>query len=118
MGYGEVRVLDNGTISGNLVKVNWLGTGSKLQSTLDVQAVSGTPSVTIKIYRIDPGAKGKLGASTPVLSHSGVQATGLFDGQAIEPTTGSAPFTGLFRSEYVFSGPGAITCTHTLVGKD
>jgi hypothetical protein len=118
MVYSEARLLDNQTIVGSLVKVNWLGTGSKLSSIIDAQAASGTFSLTVKVYRIDPGAKGKLGASTPVLSHAGIQAAGLNDQYAIEPTTGSAPFTGLFRTEYAFSGPGNITLTHTLVAKD
>ena len=116
MVYSEVRTLDNATISSNLVKVNWLGTGSKLASILDVQNVGGSPSMTLKVFRIDPGAKGKLGSSTPVLSHSGVQVTGLTDIYSVEVST--ALFTGLFRTEITFSGPGSITATHTLVSKD
>jgi hypothetical protein len=118
MVYTERRNIDNGTITGNLVIVNWLGTGQKLQSTFDVSVLSGPLSLTVKVYRLDPGTGKKLGLSLPILSHAAIQATGLQDAQAIDPTSGSAPFTGLFRTEYVFSGPGTLTATHTLVCKD
>src|SRR5438093_6090508 len=104
MVYAEARVVDNGTITQTLVRTNWPQTGSKLISTLDVNLVTGTPSMTVKVFRVDPGGKAKLGA---VLSHSGVQATGVVDLYATEPSTAGSFFTGLFRTEYIFSGPGS-----------